>query len=128
MRLSGLWLLILWASCAIDTRHTEKPGDAETSSRLGSSQSEALGTALSEFNRGAALLEQYKYVDAAASFERVMTVAPHWSAARFNLGLAYLNMQENVGASDSLSLAQKAFEEVLASEPNHLHARFCLGL
>ena len=48
--------------------------------------------------------------------------------ARFNLGLAYLNMQEDAGAEKNLEQAQSAFEAILANDPNHLHARFCLGL
>ena len=48
---------------------------------------------LAEFNRGAGLLEQYQYAEAAAAFEKVLAVFPDWLAARFNLGLAYLNME-----------------------------------
>ena len=61
----------------------------------GSVLSEPLGKALVQFNRGAALLEQYKYSNAAKAFEKVLNYAPDWNAARFNLGLAYLNMLED---------------------------------
>jgi hypothetical protein len=88
----------------------------------------SLAKVLTDFNRGAALLEQYKYVEAAKAFESVLDVAPDWTAARFDLGLAYFNMQEEVGAQDYLKLAQAAFEAVLRSDPNHLPAQFCLGL
>ncbi|MGB2808849.1 MAG: tetratricopeptide repeat protein, partial [Sedimentisphaerales bacterium] len=90
--------------------------------------SEPLGKALVQFNRGAALLEQYKYSEAAKAFEKVLNYAPDWNAARFNLGLAYFNMLEDPGAIDYLKLAREAFETVLKSDPDHLHARFCLGL
>ncbi len=84
--------------------------------------------ALGQFNRGAALLEQYRYADAAQMFERVLKAAPNWSAARFNLGLALLNMQEQAGAKENLERAKQAFETVLSANPNHRHARFSLGL
>ncbi len=90
--------------------------------------SEALHKTVAQFNRGAALLEQYKYVEAAKAFEAVLDTAPDWTAARFNLGLAYFNMQEDQGAQNYLEMAKQTFEKVLQSEPNHLHARFCLGL
>lgn len=83
---------------------------------------------IAEFNRGAAFLEQYKYSEAARAFESVLDAAPDWTAARFNLGLAYINMQVKPGAKSYLELAQEAFETVLQSNPDHLHARFCLGL
>ena len=38
--------------------------------------------ALAEFNRGAALLEQYKYAGAAKAFEAVLDLAPDWNALR----------------------------------------------
>jgi len=83
---------------------------------------------LAEFNRGAALMEQYLYADAVEAFVKVVEGAPDWTAARFNLGLAYLNKQGKQEQKDDLSAAREAFETVLASEPNHLHARFSLGM
>ncbi len=53
---------------------------------------EALGRTLALFNRGAALMERYEYAQAAAAFGQVLESAPAWTAARFNLGIAYLNM------------------------------------
>jgi tetratricopeptide (TPR) repeat protein len=87
-----------------------------------------LGKAVVQFNRGAALLEQYRYSEAIKAFEKVLNYAPYWNAARFNLGLAYFNMLEDPGATDYLDKAQAMFETVLQSDPNHLHAQFCLGL
>lgn len=87
-----------------------------------------IGAALAQFNRGAALLEQYRYAEAAKTFEKVLQKAPDWTAARFNMGLAYLNMQEERGAQQHLSSAKTAFETILQVEPDHLHARFSLGL
>ncbi len=84
--------------------------------------------ALGAFNRGAALLEQYEFVRAAAEFEGALAAMPDWTAARFNLGLAYLNLQENQAAQESIEKAKAAFEAVLAERPGHLRASYCLGL
>ena len=84
--------------------------------------------ALTAFNRGAALMEQYKYSEAAKAFESVLDRAPDWIAARFNLGLAYLNMQGVKGAVEHLKSARQAFETVLATEPEHVPTHFCLGM
>jgi tetratricopeptide (TPR) repeat protein len=88
----------------------------------------SLGKAVVQFNRGAALLEQYRYSEAVKAFEKVLNYAPDWNAARFNLGLAYFNMLEDPGAMDYLKRAHDTFETVLQSDPNHLHALFCLGI
>lgn len=87
-----------------------------------------LGEALAGFNRGAALIEQYQYTRAAEVFEKVLELAPDWTAARYNLGLAYYNMHGVEGAEQNLENARRAFEAVLAADPEHLPARFCLGL
>ncbi len=88
----------------------------------------ATSGALTQFNRGAALLEQYQYSQAAQVFQTVLAQEPNWTAARFNLGLALLNMQGESGAEDSLSRAQHAFDTVLETEPQNISAQFCLGL
>ncbi|MHB8970578.1 MAG: hypothetical protein ACYC4N_09010 [Pirellulaceae bacterium] len=54
--------------------------------------SPTLAGALAEFNRGAANMEKYEYAKAARAFNKVLEAAPDWTAARFNRGLAYLNM------------------------------------
>jgi len=84
--------------------------------------------ALAQFNRGAALMEQYQYSEAAKAFQRVLELAPDWNAARFNLGLAYFNMHGQRGAQKNLDTARDVFAAVVASDPDHLPARFCLGL
>jgi tetratricopeptide (TPR) repeat protein len=117
---------ILLVSCG--TR-TEQPGKSKLT--LTSKHKKALA----DFNRGAGLLEQYKYTDAARAFERVCDAAPDWTAARFNLGLAYFNMhgievteKGKTVRPEYLKKAKVTFEAVLQSDPDHLYARFCLGL
>ena len=83
---------------------------------------------LAQFNRGAALLEQYRYAEAAQVFEQVVKAAPSWTAARFNLGLALLNMQEEAGATESLTRSEEIFQSILQENAAYLPARFCLGL
>jgi Tfp pilus assembly protein PilF len=80
--------------------------------------------ALAEFNRGTALLEKREYKDAVAALEKTLALAPDWTAARFNLGLAQYNLQK----PEHLEAARQAFEQVLAADPDHLPARFSLGL
>ncbi|MHC4741670.1 MAG: CRTAC1 family protein, partial [Planctomycetota bacterium] len=106
---------VLFAGCRLFTPRR----DAQVSS---------MSKTVARFNRGAALMEQYSYVKAAKTFERVVKAQPEWTAARFNLGLAYYNMQEDKGAEQYLAYAQEAFETVLDQDPNNLSAQFCLGL
>jgi len=88
----------------------------------------AYAKALAEFNRAGGLMEQYKYSEATKAFEAVTKLAPDWAAARFNLGLAYFNMHGQRRATENLKKAREVFEKILADDPNHLHAQFCLGL
>jgi tetratricopeptide (TPR) repeat protein len=123
-----LLAMILIASCETQPEQPRQPGEDTDAYQSKPGLSERVAEALAEFNRGAALLEQYKYAQAAEAFESVLDVVPEWTAARFNLGLAYLNMQAEAGAQESLALAEKAFKSLLEAEPDHLHAQFCLGL
>ncbi len=84
--------------------------------------------ALAGFNHGAALLEQYRYTEAAKAFEAVLAAAPEWQAARFNLGVAYLNLEGQDRKSERVEGACQAFDAILKLNPQHLHARFCRGL
>jgi thioredoxin-like negative regulator of GroEL len=83
---------------------------------------------LAEFNHGAALMERYDYAGAAKSFALVVERQPDWTAAKFNLALAQLNLMGESGAQDNLDAARQGFESILAADPKHLHARFCLGM
>ena len=84
--------------------------------------------ALGEFNRGAAHMERYQYSDAAAAFAKAIERQPDWTAAKFNLALAQLNMMGQSEAKENLDSARQGFEAILAKDPKHLHARFCLGM
>ncbi|MGD8500846.1 MAG: hypothetical protein PVJ86_09380, partial [Phycisphaerales bacterium] len=83
----GCFLLVGFIFVSCGTR-TERPGRSRLALASKDSKaavSDSLGKALADFNRGAALLEQYKYGEAAKAFESVLDVAPDWTAARFNL-------------------------------------------
>ncbi len=121
-------VVVVLIGCGTERNQSQKFDRDFTTQDSKTSTSDSLGKALSEFNRGAALLEQYKYNKAIEAFETVIDMVPDWTAARFNLGLAYFNMQVNPGAKKYLKLAHETFEAVLKSDPDHLHARFCLGL
>ena len=101
------------------------PADRSAAARPGR---RSLREALGDFNRGAAFMERYQYSDAAAAFAKALQSQPDWTAARFNLALAQLNMLGQSEAKDNLDSARQGFEEILAKDPKHLHARFCLGM
>ena len=107
----------LLTGCQTETISTESP--------VASSQ---FSKTIMTFNNGAALLEQYNYSEAEQAFTQVLETEPDWTAARFNLGLAHLNMYDQPGEVNYVELSREAFEKVLQSNPDHLHALFCLGL
>ena len=83
---------ILLTGCESASQSSEEQDIVPAHDKSKSVISESLGKALSSFNRGAGLLEQYQFTAAARAFEEVLEAAPDWTAARYNLGLAYLNM------------------------------------
>ncbi len=83
---------------------------------------------LAEFNHGAAQMERYQYAKAIESFKNVVQQQPDWTAAKFNLGLAYLNMMGESKGKDNLDEARLTFQSILKEEPQHLYAHFCLGM
>lgn len=125
--LSLLVAAVVLISCKSKTSDFQRPS-WDLSGNSKAQIPDNLGRALTEFNRGAAFLEQYKCEEAITAFEQALQTAPAWTAARFNLGLAYFNMQVKPGAQSYLESAKEAFEAVLESKPNHLHAKFCMGL
>jgi hypothetical protein len=77
-------------------------------------------------NFGIALLEQHRYLDAIAEFEKVVKLAPDWLPGRINLGIALLNA--GGGDPDFTRRGQTLFEEILNREPDNPNAHFCLGI
>ena len=72
-------------------------------------------------SRGVALLEQFRFSDAAAEFERVVALRPESAAAHVNLGIAWFNERD-------FAAARASFARALDLEPGGLHATYNLGL
>jgi hypothetical protein len=75
-------------------------------------------------NQGVGLTEQFKYAEAAAAFEKVVTLAPDWMPGRINLGIALLN----TNTAPNIARARELFDGVLRQEPENPYAHFCLGI
>src|ERR1700675_1021042 len=72
-------------------------------------------------NIGVALLEQFKYKEAAAEFRRALKLEPSLALTRVNLGIALYNLPEPDGALREL----KAAADVLPASPQ---VHYVLGL
>ena len=72
-------------------------------------------------SRGVALLEQFRFSDAAAEFEHVVTLRPGSAAGHVNLGIAWFNERDFAAARASFGRARDL-------EPEGLHALYNLGL
>ena len=77
---------------------------------------------VSENNRGAGLMEQYDYSKAMAVFQKLVDDNPGWLDAKVNLAIAVLQHTQK-GAS-----AVPILEEVVAADPDHAEATYCLGI
>lgn len=107
---------------------TAPPGWAQATSPSPQQTTDIVYRALAAFNKGCALLEQYEYSAASKQFEAVLKEFPQWTAAKFNLGLAYLNMMEDAGGKEIINQAEQLFQEVARENPQLIHAWYCLGL
>jgi tetratricopeptide (TPR) repeat protein len=72
-------------------------------------------------NLGVALLEQFKYKEAADSFKRALQLDPKLSLARINLAIALFNVPDLPGA-------QKEAQAAIASAPDAPQPHYILGL
>src|SRR5262245_54282315 len=69
-------------------------------------------------NLGVALLEQYKYKEAADAFKRALQLDPNLALARINLGIALFNTPDLVAARRELQAASTAMPS--APQPLYL--------
>jgi len=74
-----------------------------------------------ENNLGVALLEQFRFADAAQAFTRALARDPGLSLARVNLAIALFYVPD-------AAAARREAETVLAADPGSLHAHYILGL
>src|SRR5690348_4018962 len=70
---------------------------------------------------GVALLEQFKYKEAADAFKRALQLAPDLSLARINLGIALFNVPD-------LPAAQRELQAAATATPNAPQPAYVLGL
>src|SRR5262245_44916144 len=72
-------------------------------------------------NIGVALMEQFKYKEAADSFRRALQLDPGMALARINLGIALFNLPD-------LPAAQKELQAVIVVAPSAPQPHYLLGL
>src|SRR5215213_1362127 len=72
-------------------------------------------------NLGVALLEQFKYKEAADAFKRALQLEPNLALARVNLGIALFNVPD-------LPAAQKELQAASALAPSAPQPHYLLGL
>ncbi len=123
--------IVVLSGCGKKEREPQAPKPpkpAEKKSAASTKELRELSDLISRFNRAAGLLEQFRYKEAAAIYEAILEKKPDWTAARFNLALAYLNLQSSQGAKEYLEKARKIFEEMVEAQPDHTYAHYCLGL
>lgn len=77
--------------------------------------------ASTRMSRGVALLEQFRFSDAAAEFERVVELLPDSLAGQVNLGIARFNERR-------FDEARARFERARELDPDAPHALYNLGL
>lgn len=77
--------------------------------------------AATRMSRGVAFLEQFRFTDAAAEFERVVALDPESVAGQVNLGIARFNERR-------FDEARASFERARALDPDGPHALYNLGL
>jgi len=111
MRLSKTCSLVLALSISLLTSHlqNEQP------------KTNAREDAYRANNIGVALLEQYKYKEAADAFRRALQLEPGMALARINLGIALFNLPD-------LPAAQKELQAAIAAAPSAPQPHYVLGL
>src|SRR5690242_20327880 len=72
-------------------------------------------------NLGVALLEQFKYKEAADAFKHALQLAPDLALARINLGIALFNVPD-------LTAAQRELQAAATAAPNAPQPPYVLGL
>lgn len=76
---------------------------------------------LREFYRGIGRVERHEYQEAIAAFEKVRELAPRWTPGSINLAIAVMYTRDSTWAMQIL-------DQVLACDPDNLHAHYCRGL
>ena len=88
---------------------------------LSSAQKTPVDEARRQANRGVALLEQFRFTEAAAAFEEVVRAAPDSAAGYINLGISYFNERD-------FEKSRAALEKAKALAPESPYVHYNLGL
>jgi len=115
------FLLFFWGD---NSEQGETPKIADVKPHQKDIPSELIDQIIAPFNKGVALMEQYKSVDAVKEFEEVVRLAPDWITGRLNLGIALLNTQKN----EDLIRAEKELKWVIERTPDNPYAHYALGM
>src|SRR5262245_3584545 len=94
----------------------EKPGP-------GPIKQDLVGAAAAN-TRGVAQMERYQYVQAERDFDEAVRLAPEWTPAKINLGIAIMNQN----TPETKERAEKLFQEMQQKDPDNKHVRYCLGI
>ncbi|CAN5646731.1 hypothetical protein BH23PLA1_BH23PLA1_27520 [soil metagenome] len=90
--------------------------------------------------QGLGAIEQYRYAEAVAAFQKVHQLAPGWIDGSINLAIALLNdtglkIEEEkeqgggaVASPGNFEEALRLLNAVIDRAPNHLRARYCRGI
>jgi tetratricopeptide (TPR) repeat protein len=119
MRLSKIGLLVLAISIIILTALSFNPSSAHLKNEQ--AKANAREDAYRANNIGVALLEQFKYKEAADAFRRALQLEPGLALARINLGIALFNIPD-------LPAAQKELQAAIALAPSTPQPNYVLGL
>ena len=85
---------------------------------------ELIDRIIGPFNKGVALMDQYRPVEAVEAFEEVARVASDWIPGRLNLGIALLNSQSDEG----YARAEEELKWVINKVPDDPYAHYALGM
>ena len=92
------------------------PNDVQAQGALAEIGKQARGNAQTHFERGVQFYDQQDFARAIVAWEHALELDPDFTNARFNLGLAYSEIEK-------LDLAIQTFRRVLEDEPDDLNAR-----
>ncbi|MBI5849668.1 MAG: tetratricopeptide repeat protein [Planctomycetes bacterium] len=120
---------ILFVTACGDREPAVTPGGASPAGLRGIEDAAGIPAArmdeiVDAFNRGISLMEQYRPSDAAAAFQSVVEMAPEWTLARLDLGIALLNEQTD----ESSARAEQELRRVATEVPDDPHAHHALGM